>query len=143
VSTEPILVSISAVYSGGIVSVKTDITELSDLTVTANYSDESTKVITDYELIGEILNGDNEITVKYEDKTTKFVVVGVDVESFDIHLNASVSFSSGSGLTIANRTDRATTTPVAKYLVKNKTYTFNLTNTSNDYYSYGIQIMKT
>ena len=75
--TEVTLSSISAVYSGGDVTVGTDVTKLSDIVVTATYSDGSTKAVTDYTLSGTIAEGSNTITVSYGGKTTTFTVTGV------------------------------------------------------------------
>lgn len=70
------LVSISAIYSGGVVPVDTNLNSLTGLTVTANYSDGTTSNITNYTLSGNIVAGENIITVSYEGKTTTFIVIG-------------------------------------------------------------------
>lgn len=71
------LQSISATYSGSDVAVGTALTDLTDITVTAHYSDGSTANVTDYTLSGEIAEGSNTITVSYGSKTTTFTVTGV------------------------------------------------------------------
>lgn len=71
------LTSISATYSGSDVAVGTALTDLTDITVTAHYSDGSTANVTDYTLSGEIAEGSNTITVSYSGKTTTFTVVGI------------------------------------------------------------------
>ena len=71
------LQSISATYSGSDVAVGTALTDLTDITVTAHYSDGSTANVTDYTLSGEIAEGSNTITVSYGGKTTTFTVTGV------------------------------------------------------------------
>ena len=70
------LQSISATYSGSDVAVGTALTDLTDITVTAHYSDGSTANVTDYTLSGEIAEGSNTITVSYGGKTT-FTVAGI------------------------------------------------------------------
>lgn len=78
--TEKTLSSISATYTGGEVTTGTALTDLTGITVTASYSDGSTSIVTGYTLSGEILEGDNTITVSYGGKTTTFTVTGI-VES--------------------------------------------------------------
>lgn len=70
------LTRITAMYSGDDVAVGTALTELTGITVTAYYSDGSTKKVTDYTLSGTIVEGSNIITVTYEGMTTTFVVTG-------------------------------------------------------------------
>lgn len=77
-STVVTLTSISAVYGGGEVASGTALSELTDIVVTAHYSDGSTKNITGYELSGEIVAGTNTITVSYGGLTTTFEVVGTE-----------------------------------------------------------------
>lgn len=74
------LTSISATYIGGEVATGTALTELKGVTVKAHYSDGTYKTVTGYTLSGEILEGENIITVSYSGKTTTFTVTGV-VES--------------------------------------------------------------
>ena len=81
--TEVTLQSISAVYTGGNVAVGTSLLNLTGITVTATYSNGSTSNVTGYTLSGNIVEGNNTITVTYKGKTTTFVVIGVassDVE---------------------------------------------------------------
>ena len=75
--TDKTLSSISATYTGGDVAVGTASTDLTGITVTATYSDGSTKTITDYTLSGEIVEGENTITVTYEGLTATFKVTGI------------------------------------------------------------------
>lgn len=77
---EVTLTSISATYTGGDVTVGTALSDLTGIRVTAHYSDGSTSNVTGYTLSGEILEGENTITVSYGGKTTTFTVTGV-VES--------------------------------------------------------------
>ena len=78
-STEPILQSISAVYTqaDNIIYPASPLTALTyDLVVTAIYSDDSTAKInsSDYKLSGTLTIGTSTITVTYQDKTTTFDV---------------------------------------------------------------------
>lgn len=93
------LTSISATYSGGSVSVGTSLSELSGLTVTAMYSDNSTKTVTDYTLSGTIAEGENTITVSYGGKTATFVVVGVAESGGGEETNAPASPVDGKTVT--------------------------------------------
>lgn len=77
---EVTLTSISAIYTGGEVATGTDLSALTGITVTGTYSDGTTKTVTGYTLSGEILEGENTITVSYGGKTTTFTVTGI-VES--------------------------------------------------------------
>lgn len=81
--TEKTLSSISATYTGGDVTVGTALTSLTGITVTATYTDGTTKTITGYTLSGEILDGENTITVSYSGLTTTFTVTGI-VESSEV-----------------------------------------------------------
>lgn len=72
------ILSISATYSGGSVLVGTSLSELTGISVVANLLNGSSSVITNYSLSGEILKGSNTITVSYLDKTTTFVVEGIE-----------------------------------------------------------------
>lgn len=74
---EATLTSISATYTGGDVTVGTDVNSLTGITVTGTYSDGSTANITNYTLSGTIAEGSNTITVSYGGKTTTISVVGV------------------------------------------------------------------
>ena len=75
------LSSISATYNGGEVATGTALSDLTGITVTATYSDGTTKTITGYELSGEIVEGENTITVSYGGKTATFKVTGIVEES--------------------------------------------------------------
>ena len=78
--TDATVTSISATYTGGEVATGTALSALTGITVTATYSDGTTKVVTGYTLSGDIVEGENEITVSYGGFTTTFEVVGI-VES--------------------------------------------------------------
>lgn len=80
------LQSISATYTGGEVATGTALTDLTGITVTATYSDGSTKNVTGYTLSGEILECENTITVSYGGKTTTFTVTGIAESSGDAEL---------------------------------------------------------
>lgn len=71
------LTSITATYSGEDVTVGIAVSDLSGVTVTAYYSDGTSKNVTGYTLSGTIAEGSNTITVSYGGKTTTFTVVGV------------------------------------------------------------------
>lgn len=71
------LVGIAASYTGGDVAVGTALDALTGITVTASYSDGSSKTVTGYSLSGEIVEGSNTITVTYQGKTATFTVTGV------------------------------------------------------------------
>lgn len=69
--------SISVEYSqgGDVVDTQTPLSELRDnLVVTAYYDDGSTKVVTDYTLLGTLEEGQSTVTVKYKSKTATFTV---------------------------------------------------------------------
>jgi hypothetical protein len=72
------LTGITANYTGGSVEINTDVNSLkSNLTVTANYSDNASRTLNsaDYSLSGDLsVSGQKTITVTYEDKTTNFTV---------------------------------------------------------------------
>lgn len=72
-----ILSSISATYTGGDITVGTPLTSLTGITVTGTYSDGTTAPITGYTLSGEIVEGENTITVSYRGLTTTLTVTGV------------------------------------------------------------------
>ena len=75
---EPVtLTSISAVYSGGEVTVGTAATDLTGIVVTAHFSDGTSQTVTGYTLSGEIAEGENTITVSYQGKTATFTVNGI------------------------------------------------------------------
>lgn len=71
------LTSISATYTGGDVTVGTSLTDLTGITVTAHYSDGTSKNVSGYTLSGTIAEGSNTITVSYGGKTATFTVTGV------------------------------------------------------------------
>ena len=81
--TEKTLSSISATYNGGDIATGTSLTDLTGIIVTAHYSDGSTENVTGYTLSGEILEGENTITVSYSGLTTTFEVTGVASEDTD------------------------------------------------------------
>lgn len=77
--TEVTLTSISATYDGGDVAAGTALSDLTGIVVTATYSDGSTATVTGYTLSGEIAEGNNTITVTYQDKTATIIVTGTAV----------------------------------------------------------------
>ena len=74
---EVTLTSISVTYSGGDVYEGALVSDLSGITVTAHYSDGTSETVTDYTLSGEILEGENTVTVTYEGMTATFTVTGL------------------------------------------------------------------
>lgn len=76
VTQRPELVSITAAYTqSGTVYEGQNLDVLRpDLVVTANYTDSSTKVVTDYTLTGSLVEGTSTIVVNYEGKTDSFNV---------------------------------------------------------------------
>lgn len=99
------LSSISATYTGGDVTVGTALSSLTGITVTATYSDGTSKTVTDYTLSGEIAEGENTITVSYGGKTTTFKVTGVAESGGDNNVDLSESnvFASSTGDIILNK----------------------------------------
>lgn len=71
------LTGITASYTGGDVAVGTALDALTGITVTAQYSDGSSVVVTDYSLSGSIVEGSNTITATYQGMTATFTVTGV------------------------------------------------------------------
>lgn len=76
VADEVTMTSISVTYSGGSVPAGTALDDLTGIVVTATYSDGSTSTVTGYTLSGEIVEGDNTISVTYNGKTATFTVTG-------------------------------------------------------------------
>ena len=89
------LSSISATYSGGSVSVGTNVSALTGVVVTAHYSDGSTTTVTGYTLSGAISEGSNVITVSYGGMTTTFTVVGVAEDEVITLTGISANYSGG------------------------------------------------
>lgn len=71
------ITGITASYIGGNVAVGTALDALTEITVTAQYSDGSSVVVTDYSLSGSIVEGINTITATYQGMTATFTVTGV------------------------------------------------------------------
>ena len=95
---EPVvtMTGLSVSYSGGDVPVGTALTELTGITVTANYSDGSSQAVTGYALSGTIAEGSNTVTVSYEGFTTAFAVTGVAEEETDVTLTGiTASYTGG------------------------------------------------
>ncbi|MBO5463792.1 MAG: BppU family phage baseplate upper protein [Clostridia bacterium] len=90
--TDKTLVSISATYTGGNVAAGKDVSSLTDVIVTATYSDGSTSDVTDYTLSGEIAEGENTIIVIYEGLTTTFTVIGEEVSIDENAVNIYTGF---------------------------------------------------
>lgn len=93
-TAERTLIAISATYRGGSVPTGTSLSSLTDITVTASYSDNSTVTVDNYSMSGAINVGSNTITVSYGGKVTSFTVVG---EPLPIELTSiSATYSGGS-----------------------------------------------
>lgn len=96
VNPEKTLTSISAVYSGGSVTAGTAVNALTDIVVTAHYSDGTSATVTGYTLSGTIAEGSNTITVSYGGKTTTFTVTGTAEPGGDsTDLLAGVAWTDG------------------------------------------------
>jgi hypothetical protein len=95
-SSEPTLTGITAVYTGGSVAINTDVNSLkSNLTVTANYSGNTSKTLdaADYSLSGDLsASGQKTVTVTYEGKTTSF---NVTVSATPIDITYTVARADG------------------------------------------------
>ena len=95
-SSEPTLTGITAVYTGGSVAINTNVNSLkSNLTVTANYSDNTGKTLdaADYSLSGDLsASGQKTVTVTYEGKTTNF---NVTVSATPIDITYTVARADG------------------------------------------------
>lgn len=96
--TDKTLTSISVEYSGGDVAVGTALTNLTGITVTATYSDNSTATVTDYILSGTINEGANTITVTYQGKVASFTVTGVSQSTINNILQPFSSYKINSVL---------------------------------------------
>lgn len=90
--TEVTLTSISATYNGGDVAVGTALSDLTGIVVTATYSDGSTATVTGYTLSGEIVEGDNTISVTYNGKTATFTVIGTVTNERVEHIVSGQTF---------------------------------------------------
>lgn len=130
VVSQPVeLSSITAVYtqSGAVYTTDTLDSLKNDLVVTANYTDSSTRTVTDYTLSGTLTAGTSTITVAYQGKTTTFnvTVTAVALTSID------AVFTQGSAtITVNNSLD-----DLKQYLVVTANYNNGTTSTvaSTDY----------
>ncbi len=90
------LSSISAQYKGGTAEAGGTLNP-SDFTVTAVYSDGSTKKLTDFEILPyEIVPGSNDITIRYQDKTAIVKVTGKAAR-------VTISFDAAGGTPVASQ----------------------------------------
>ena len=85
------LLAISATYRGGSVPAGTSLSSLTNITVTATYSDNSTEAVDNYSLSGVINAGTNTITVSYGGKVTSFTVVGEALPNELVSISATYS----------------------------------------------------
>lgn len=118
-----VLTGISAVYSGGDVTVGTAVTDLTGIVVTATYSDGSTETVTDYTMSGTIAEGSNTVTVTYQNMTTTFTVTGV-AESGGEEEPEPVTY------TITNNLTNVTSNNSTASVEENASYTATLTAAS-------------
>lgn len=88
-AAERTLLAISAAYRGGPVPTGTSLSSLTDLTVTASYSDNSTETVENYTMSGAINIGSNTITVSYGGKVTSFTVVGEPLPNELVSISAT------------------------------------------------------
>lgn len=113
------LTGITASYSGGTVVAGTTLDQLNGITVTANYSDGSAAVVTDYDLSGNLTPGqDNTVTVTYQGKTATFtvtveaelvVLTGISVVYTGGSVAAGTTLDQLTGITVtANYSDGST-----------------------------------
>lgn len=91
----PVLTGISASYTGGNVAVGTAVSALTGISVTASYSDGTSKAVTGYTVSGTINEGNNTITVSYQGKTATFTVVGIANSEPVTLTGISVSYTGG------------------------------------------------
>ena len=113
---EVTLTGISVTYAGGDVPVGTALTDLTGITVTANYSDGSSRTVTDYTLSGTIAEGSNTVTVTYAGKTAAFTVTGIAEEEPKVVMTGiSVSYAGGDVPVGTALTDLTDVTVTAHY----------------------------
>lgn len=130
VVSQPVeLSSITATYtqSGTVYTTDTLDSLKNDLVVIANYTDSSTRAVTDYTLSGSLTAGTSTITVSYSGKTTTFTVVVTTVAVTSI----DAVFTQGSAtITTDNSLD-----DLKQYLTVTANYNNGTTSTvaSTDY----------
>lgn len=90
--TEITLTSISAVYNGGEVQEGTSASDL-DITVTANYSDGSSAVVSGWSISGTVYEGENSFIVSYGGKTTTVKVTGVKQSATSKYITDGLVFN--------------------------------------------------
>lgn len=140
---EVALTSISATYSGGDVAVGTALTDLTGIVVTATYSDGSTANVTDYTLNGEIVEGENTITVSYGGKTTTFAVTGYKKETVFVENAPVVAYenyylkNNGTGEPITDSTAMARGVCVTDFIsyepaAEDRTMAFYISDPNNE-----------
>lgn len=96
------LTRISATYIGGDVPAGTAVADLSGITVTAHYSDGSSRTVTGYTLSGTIAEGSNTVTVTYQGMTTTFVVIGTAVaQTYAVTNNLTNVVNSNTATTVS------------------------------------------
>ena len=113
---EVTLTGITASYTGGDVPVGTALMDLTDVTVTAHYSDGASRTVTDYTLSGTIAEGSNTVTVTYEGFTAAFTVTGIAEEESEVTLTGiTASYAGGDVPVGTDLTDLTGITVTANY----------------------------
>lgn len=80
----PTVTGISAVFNGTTAPAGTYASDL-DITVTAEYSDGSTAIVTDYTISGQVAMGENILTIIYGGKSCTVTVVGVLAPDWSVY----------------------------------------------------------
>lgn len=96
------IMGISATYSGGEAAVGMLVTDLRNIVVVATFADGISCPVTEYTLSGTIAEGENTITVAYQEMTTTFVVVGRPNISQYAMVNGTHTFDEGTTVTVTN-----------------------------------------
>lgn len=97
------VVSISAVYNGNNVAIGSKATELTEISVTATYTDGSSKEVTGFEIVEkEMEEGNNEITITYMGQSTTINVIAIDTWKQVLSVTSGAK-SLASDLYIANK----------------------------------------
>lgn len=137
--TEVTLTSISATYSGGDVAAGTALSDLTGIVVTATYSDGSTATVTGYTLSGEIAEGNNTITVTYQDKTATIIVTGTAVaKTYTVTNNLTNVTTTNAATTIAQGAIYAASLSAQSgYDLSDVTITMGGEDVTALYYAYG------
>ena len=100
-----VLTGISVVYTGGAVIAGTALSALTNITVTAQYSDGTSAPVTGYTLSGAIQEGTNTVTVSFGGFADSFTVTGIaeaaDPDSYSVQNNLTNAANSNTATTVA------------------------------------------